>query len=62
MKMRKIRKLESAIDQITIKCPCGHSVEVYHDKRICTYCGKYVFKNKEDEFKYRLNEKINKTN
>lgn len=62
MRMRKIRKLESAIDQITFKCSCGHSVEVYQDKRICTHCGKYVFKNKEDEFKYRLNERINKTN
>ena len=62
MKMKRIRRLESAIDQITVKCPCGHSVEVYHDKRICNHCGKYVFKNKEDEFKYRLNEKIKKKN
>ena len=59
MKLKLTKRLEQAItDYIKVKCPCGHSVDVYHDKRICTHCGRYVFKNKEEEFKYRLNEKL----
>ena len=52
-------KLHTAITKnITKKCKCVHSVDVYEKKKLCTYCGNYVFKNKEDEFKYRLNEKM----
>lgn len=60
--MKRMIALENELEKITRKCKCGHSVEIYHEKRICTHCGKYVFKNKEDEFKYRLNEKIRKKN
>lgn len=55
------QKLENALKEVKVKCPCGHTVEVYHDKRICTNCGNYVFKNKDEEFKYRLKEKMNKS-
>lgn len=48
------------IDNLTYKCPCGHSVVIYNDKVICTHCNKWVFKNKEDEFKYRINEQLRK--
>lgn len=60
MRLRRSRKLESAIDEITFKCPCGHSVEVFRDRRVCNHCGRLIFKNKEDEFKYRLREKLNR--
>lgn len=44
-----------------VKCSCGHSlVMVNKDKEICNWCGKWVFKNKADEFKYRLNLTLNK--
>lgn len=61
MNTKRMDKLEQDItNYIKRKCPCGHSVEVYHDKRICTHCGRLVFKNKEDEFKYRLNQQMKK--
>lgn len=42
------------------KCSCGHVVVMRPDieKVICTFCGKYVFNKKEDEFKYRIKEKM----
>lgn len=44
----------------TVKCTCGHSVVIRPtvEKVICTWCQKYVFRNKEDEFKYRIKEKL----
>lgn len=40
-----------------IKCKCGHSIEFlnYSTKyKLCTYCGNYVFRNKKEEFDYRM--------
>ena len=39
-------------------CKCGHSV-VFPDnskaiKVLCTHCGHYIYKNKQEEFKDRL--------
>lgn len=41
-------------------CKCGHSVYIpcYVDKLICSHCGRYVFREKKEEFKYRLKEVI----
>ena len=41
-------------------CKCGHKVYIAYNKEkaICSWCGKYVFKSKEDEFKYRINERL----
>lgn len=35
---------------------CGHTMNLSNerDKRVCTHCGKYVFKNDKEEFKFRL--------
>ena len=41
-------------------CKCGHSVVIMPKKHkvLCTHCGHWVFKNKKDEFKYRIKEKM----
>ena len=39
-------------------CKCGHSI-VFSNRRsnkICTWCGRLVFKNKRAEFNYRLDQ------
>lgn len=44
-----------------VKCKhCGHNstMPVYVDKKICSWCGNYVFRTPEIEFKFRLTEKI----
>lgn len=44
------------------KCKCGHSVAFPNktDKVICSWCGNYVFKDKKDEFKYKLSQEMKK--
>ena len=54
-------KLHTAIQQKHIKCKCGKSVLVMYDKVICKQCGKLVFRTKELEFKYRLEEQIKRS-
>ncbi|MEE0137739.1 hypothetical protein [Fusobacterium ulcerans] len=40
------------------KCSCGHTIAIAKscEKIVCSYCGRYVFREKKDEFKYRLKE------
>ena len=52
------KKLDKVIENNRYYCKCGHSVVILpkEEKTFCTYCGHYVFKNKKDEFKYRIKE------
>ena len=42
----------------SIKCAnCGHTMLFARkNKAVCTWCGHYVFKDKKEEFEYRLKE------
>ena len=44
----------------TQKCPCGHSVDipVFKEKELCTWCGNYVYRTKEIEFKAKLAKEL----
>lgn len=61
LKLEEIKKYSEIIAKSKIKCMCGHSIAIppHLDKVLCRWCGNYVFKNKELEFKYRLKEMIN---
>lgn len=51
----------NVLTQNTYKCKCGHSVIIIkEDKALCKNCGKWVFKDKEKEFKYRVKEQLTK--
>ena len=56
----QMQKLQDELNNYTYTCDCGHRVLILpqKDKVICNWCKHYVFKNKKDEFKYRINEKI----
>lgn len=45
-----------------IYCDCGHSMVLFpfehRNKKICSYCGKYVYKNEKEKFKEKLGVKI----
>lgn len=46
-----------------VKCKCGHTITfLSKHKTVCTKCGSYVFPTKEEEFKFRLREKIIRSN
>lgn len=46
-----------------VYCPsCHHTVEFWtnENKKLCTWCNTYVFKNKKDEFNYRMKEQMSR--
>lgn len=56
------KNLTDEYSKVTYKCKCGHSVVIPHwkDKSICGWCGNYVFKNKKDEFDYKIKNILKK--
>lgn len=54
------KKLDRVVETNRYKCKCGHTVVILpkETKTFCTYCGHYVFKNKKEEFKYRIKERL----
>lgn len=60
LSLPKMQKLQNEYLKHTYTCKCGHRVFILakKDKVICNWCKNYVFKNKQDEFKYRVNEKM----
>lgn len=55
-----MQKIQDAEQEHTYTCNCGHRLIILpkQEKRLCSWCHNYVFKNKNDEFRYRLKEKI----
>ena len=54
------KRMSEEYDKVKIKCKCGHRVVVpmWVDKKICSWCGKYVYRNKKEEFKDKVKQKI----
>lgn len=54
------KKIDKVYEKNRYYCSCGHSVFIppTSTRTFCTYCGHWIFKNKRDEFKYRLKEKL----
>lgn len=48
------------LDKVKIACKCGHKtvVPVWVDKQICSWCGHYVYRNKQVEFKDKLKQRL----
>lgn len=46
--------------QIRMYCKCGHSIIMpkYLDKRLCDWCGHWVYRTKEIEFKEKLKSQM----
>lgn len=58
------KKVEDERTKYTVYCKCGHSVIFFpfekEKKKICSYCGYYVYYNKKDEFLEKLKGEIKK--
>ena len=59
-KRRPEEILDSYYSNYKVKCKCSHSVFMPYgiDKKICSHCGNWVYKNKEIEFKEILLRKL----
>lgn len=49
--------------KMKIECPnCRHLINFYAfehvEKKLCRYCGVYVFKDKKNEFNYKMKQKM----
>ena len=58
--IKEYERMMQEYDKVKYRCRCGHRVIIPYnvDKQICSYCKRYVFKNKAEEFKYRVKEKM----
>ena len=55
-----VRKIMNERTNHRYYCKCGHTVIIRPnvDKILCHWCNNWVFKDKQEEFKYRLKEKM----
>lgn len=56
-------KFEKEIANKRVKCECGHTITFTNtrsDRVLCNWCGKFVYKNKQLEFKYKMKSLLNK--
>ena len=60
--IKEYKRMTEEYDKVKYMCKCGHKVVISHNKTksLCDWCGNYVFKDKKDEFKYRVKERIKK--
>lgn len=49
-------KHDEVVNKFKVECSCGwwNVVKNKYGRVVCKNCGKYVFRDKKDEFKYRL--------
>lgn len=57
---KEFSRMIDEYDKVKYKCKCGHRVVIPYnvDKQVCSWCKRYVFKNKKDEALYRIKEKM----
>ena len=58
--IKEFKRMTDEYEQVKYICKCGHRVVIpkWVDKQLCDWCGRYVFKDKRSEFKYRISEAI----
>lgn len=52
------KKIDRYYEQYKTYCSCGHSVVMFPNtnRKLCTHCGHFIYRNKLDEFKAKLLE------
>lgn len=62
LKTKEIKKLDEVLSKNKVTCSCGHVIIFTNkdDRLFCDWCGKYCYKDKETEFRYRMLSKLSK--
>lgn len=57
---KEFERRADELDKVKYICKCGHRVIIPSqvNKILCDWCNNFVFKDKKDEFKYRVEEQI----
>ena len=53
-------KLETENKRVCKECGYTTLIPSYKKRIVCKRCGYWVFRNKKDEFEYRMNEQLKK--
>lgn len=56
----RIQKLMDEQAKLSIQCNCGRKelIPIWMDKKLCSWCGNYIYRNKKLEFKERLKKEL----
>lgn len=62
--IKEYKRMTDEYDKVKYTCECGHRVIIPEgiEKQLCSWCKRYVFKDKKAEFMYRTKEKIRRIN
>lgn len=57
---KDIEKLMEEQQKSKITCPCGHRIikPKRKDRVLCSWCKKFVYKDKATEFRYKMKQEI----
>ena len=57
---KEFERMSNELNKVKVKCRCGARIVVpmQVDKGLCYRCKNYVFRDKKEEFKYRMREKL----
>ena len=60
--LKDIKKLEDEIAEQKIRCEhCGHTMVMpFTERKICSWCGYWVYKDEKTKFKFKMKEELNK--
>lgn len=63
LSIKEYERMTDEYDKVKYMCKCGHReiIPKWLDKKLCSWCGRYIFKSKKDEFKYKMQEKMRET-
>ena len=58
---KSLKQLKNDYDKIQdymVKCKCSHTILFTgrKDRLLCSHCGRYVYKDKDTEIKYKIRE------
>ena len=58
--IKQHKHMTEEYDKVKFECSCGPRVIIpkWEDKQLCHWCGKYVYRNKKEEFISRVGAKL----
>ena len=62
MNYRDMLKFDQERDKYKVMCKCGHKTTMSPmvEKKLCSWCGNYIFRTPKAEFRYRIKQKLGK--
>lgn len=56
----RYQRIADELEKVKMECPCGHRVivPIRVGKALCSWCGHYVYRDKQLEFKEKMKEQM----